>query len=197
MPLPQKTEITLLLARFRAGDAEAADKLMSIVYDELRQLARRCLHSERNNHTLQPTELVHEAYLQLFKPEAEDEMTAWKNRTHFFAVAALQMRHILVDHARAKQAGKREGSHNRIELTEADGHSSPLDIDLIALDEALRLLEQKHPRAAKAVELKYFGGLTEKEAAEALEISVTTFKREWEFARAWLLKRLKSKLAVE
>lgn len=192
MPIPRPTEITQLLARFRAGDTAAAEKLMPIIYDELRQVARRCLKKKSDNHTLQPTELVHETYMRLFKPEAGEGMTEWKDRTHFFAVAALQMRRILVDHARARQASKREGDRQRVELTEADGHSPPLDVDLVALDEALQLLEQEHPRAAKVVELRYFGGLTEKETAEALGISVTTLKREWEFARAWLFKRLRS-----
>ncbi|MGE0133358.1 MAG: sigma-70 family RNA polymerase sigma factor [Blastocatellales bacterium] len=192
MPLPRTTEITQLLVSFRAGDTAAAEKLMPIVYDELRRAARRCLKSERNNHTLQPTELVHETYLRLFTPEAEDETTEWKNRAHFFAIASLQMRRILVDHARAKKADKREGSRQRVELTEADGHSPLPGVDLIALDQALQKLEELHPRHAKIVEMRYFGGMKEKEAAEALEISVTTLKREWEFARAWLFKRLKS-----
>ncbi len=189
---PRTTEITQLLTRFRAGDTAAAEKLMPIIYDELRQVARRCLKKKSDNHTLQPTELVHETYMRLFKPEAGEGLTEWKDRTHFFAVAALQMRRILVDHARARQADKREGSRQRVELTEDDGQAPPLDVDLVALDEALLLFEQEHPRAAKVVELRYFGGMTEKEAAEALEISVTTLKREWAFARAWLLKRLKA-----
>jgi RNA polymerase sigma factor (TIGR02999 family) len=192
MPPPRTTEITQLLARFRAGDAEAAEKLMPIIYDELRRVARRCLKKKPDNHTLQPTELVHETYVRLFRPEAGEGMTEWKDRTHFFAVAALQMCRILVDHARARQADKREGDRQRVDMTEADGHLLPRNIDLVALDEALRLLEQKHPRAAKVVELRYFGGMTEKEVAEALGISVTTLKREWEFARAWLYKRLRS-----
>jgi RNA polymerase sigma factor (TIGR02999 family) len=197
MPPPRPTEITQLLARFRAGDTAAAEKLMPIIYDELRQVARRCLKKKSDHHTLQPTELVHETYMRLFKPEAGESMTEWKDRTHFFAVAALQMRRILVDHARARQAGKREGNRQRVDMTEVDGHLLPRNIDLVALDEALRLLEQKHPRHAKIVELRFFGGMTEKEAAEALEISVTTLKREWEFARAWLFKRLRSSKTTE
>src|SRR5262245_30056096 len=160
MPPPRPTEITQLLARFRAGDTDAAEKLMPIIHDELRRVARRCLKKKPDNHTLQPTELVHETYMRLFKPEAGEGTTEWKDRTHFFAVAALQMRRILVDHARARQAGKREGDRQRVELTEADGNSPPLDVDLVALDEALRLLEQKHPRHAKIVELRFFGGMT-------------------------------------
>ena len=190
MPLPRPPEITQLLTRFREGDAAAAEKLMPIIYDELRRVARRCLKKRSDNHTLQPTELVHETYMRLFKPEAGDRLTEWKDRTHFFAVAALQMRRILVDHARARQADKREGTRQRVELAEADGQAPPLNVDLVALNEALLLLEQKHPRAAKVVELRYFGGMTEKEGAEALEISVTTLKREWAFARAWLFKQL-------
>jgi RNA polymerase sigma factor (TIGR02999 family) len=192
MPLPRTTEITQLLTRFREGDAAAAEKLMPIIYDELRRVARRCLKKRSGNHTLQPTELVHETYMRLFKLEAGEGMTEWKDRTHFFAVAALQMRRILVDHARARQADKREGDRWRVELTEDDGHSPPPDAELIALDQALQELEEHHPRHAKIVVLRYFGGLTQEEAAEALGISVTTIKREWAFARARLYKRLKT-----
>lgn len=192
MPVPPPNEITQLLIRIRAGDTEATELLIPIVYDELRRIARRCLRSEQDN-PLQPTELVHETYLRLFKSEVGDETTEWKNRTHFFAIAALQMRRILVDHARARQADKHGGAYQRVEITEADGHSHPLDIDIILpLDEALRRLERLHPRHAKIVELRYFGGLTQEEAAEALDISLTTLKREWEFARAWLFRQLTS-----
>lgn len=183
----QTGEITMLLSRFRRGDTEAANKLLPIVYDSLRQLARRRLRAERSDHTLQPTALVHEVFLELFGDEDID----WKDRLHFFAVASNQMRHLLVDYARAKQADKREGDRQRIELDEVSASTPPLDTDVLALDEALNQLAADHPRSAQIVELRYFGGMTEREAAEALEISVSTLKREWEFARAWLYKRLK------
>ncbi|MGH9799559.1 MAG: ECF-type sigma factor [Blastocatellia bacterium] len=184
----QNGEITLLLSRFRRGDAEAADRLLPIVYESLRLLARRCLRTERPGHTLQPTALVHEVFLELFGNEKID----WQDRLHFFVVASNQMRRLLVDYARARQADKREGDRQRIDLTEIDAYSVPPDGDVLALDEALRQLAADYPRAASVVELRYFGGMTEKEAAEALGISVSTLKREWEFARAWLYKRLKS-----
>ena len=180
-------EITRLLSRFRQGDAEAADRLLPVVYDSLRQLARSRLRGERSDHTLQPTALVHEAFLDLFGNEKFD----WQDRLHFFVVASNQMRRLLVDYARAKQAGKRDGDRQRVELDEVAIYTPPLDLDVLALDEALTQLAAYHPRAAQVVELKYFGGMTEKEAAEALEISISTLKREWEFARAWLFKRLK------
>ncbi len=192
MPIPPPNEITRLLARIREGDQAATDELMPIVYDELRRRARSYLRQERANHTLQPTDLVHDAYMRLFKDSNQSGPVEIKNRQHFFVIAARLMRRILVDHARAKGSEKREGRYQRVELSEDDGHSPPPDIDYIALDQALQKLEELHPRHAKIVELRYFGGMTEKEAAEALEISVTTLKREWEFARAWLFKRLKS-----
>lgn len=186
-------EITTLLSRFRRGDTEAANQLLPIVYDSLRQLAHRQFRNERFNHTLQPTALVHEIYLELFGDEEID----WKDRLHFFAIASNQMRRLLVDYARARQADKREGNRQRIELDEVAVSTPPLDIDVLALDEALTQLAADYPRAAQVVELKYFGGMTEKEAAEALEISVSTLKREWEFARAWLYKQLKSTSKIE
>jgi RNA polymerase sigma-70 factor, ECF subfamily len=192
MPLSHTIEITQLLARVRAGDTEATEQLMPVIYDELRRIARRQLRSERSNGTLQPTEVVHETYLKLFKPEKQDEMAQWNDRSHFFAIASLQMRRLLVDHARARQADKRGGDLQRVELSEEEIQFPAIDIDLIALNEALDKLEELHPRPAKIVMMRYFGGMKEKEAAEALEISVTTLKREWEFARAWLYKKLKS-----
>lgn len=180
-------EITQLLLRFRQGDAEAADLLLPVVYNSLRNLARRQFRNERADHTMQPTALVHEVFLQLFGNEKID----WQDRLHFFVVASNQMRRLLVDYARAKQAGKRDGNRHRVELTEVTEQMPPPDAGLLALDQALLQLAAEHPRAAQIVELKYFGGMTEKEVAEALGISVSTVKREWEFARAWLFKRLK------
>ena len=184
-------EITQLLARFGRGDAEAASRLLPIVYNSLRDLARGRLRLERAGHTLQPTALVHEVFLQLFGNENID----WQDRLHFFVVASHQMRRLLVDYARARQADKREGSLQRVELEEAQAEMAPnaVDVvDMLALDQALQRLAAEYPRAAQVVELRYFGGLTEKEAAAALDVSTSTIKREWEFARAWLYKRLRS-----
>lgn len=182
-------EITQLLARFRQGDAEAAGRLLPIVYDALRNQARSQFRNERANHTLQPTALVHEVFLQLFGNKNID----WHDRLHFYVVASKQMRRLLVDYARAKQADKREGNRQRVELTEVVGHTPlPVDlVDVLALDQVLQQLATEYPSAAQIVELRYFGGMTEKEAAEAMGVSVSTIKREWVFARAWLFKRLK------
>jgi len=184
----QNGEITMLLSRFRYGDADAANQLIPIVYDSLRQLARRSLRTERHNHTLQPTALVHEVFLELFG----DEQIDWQNRLHFLKVASKQMRRLLVDYARAKRASKREGDLHRVELLETRLTTPALNPDVLALDQVLEQLAAEDPRAAQVVELRYFGGLTEKETAEALEISVSTVKREWDYARAWLFKRLRS-----
>ncbi len=184
------SEITRLLARVRTGDATAAEQLLPLVYDELRRLARHYLQQENPQHSLQPTALVHELYLRLFNPASSTETVAWQDRHHFFVVAARQMRRLLVDHARAKHAAKRAGDWQRVELSAESGFTAPLDPDLLALDQALARLEADHPRAAKVVELRYFAGLTETEAAEALGIGLTTLKREWEFARAWLFNQL-------
>lgn len=186
------SEITRLLARIRAGDSAAQEQLLPLVYDELRRLARHYLQQENPQHTLQPTALVHELYLRLFNPDHNADTVEWQDRNHFFVVAARQMRRLLVDHARAKHAAKRNGDRQRVELTAETSHTAPLDLDLLALDQVLSRLEADHPRAAKVVELRYFGGLTETEAAEALGLGLTTLKREWEFARAWLFQQLKS-----
>lgn len=181
-------EITGRLIAWREGDAAALEQLIPAVYQELRRMAERYLRSESSGHTLQPTALVHEVFLQLFGNEKID----WQDRLHFFVVASHQMRRLLVDHARAKQAGKREGDRQRVELTETAMSTPALNPDVLALDQALERLAAEDPRAAQVVELRYFGGMTEMETAEALEISVATVKREWDFARAWLFKRLKS-----
>jgi len=191
MPPPSPNEITQLLARIREGDQTAADQLIPIVYDQLRRLARSYLKNERAGHTLQPTALVHEAYLRLFKSSDQNGPIEIKNREHFFVIAAQLMRRILVDHARSKKSGKREGRLQRVEMSEDDNHSPPPDIDHIALDQALQKLAEFHPRHVKIVELRFFCGLTQEEAAEALGISLSTLKREWAFARARLFEQLK------
>ena len=180
--------VTTLLANWRAGDQGAADQLIATVYNELRNLAGRYMRHERSDHTLQATALVHEMYLKLFEGEAVE----WQNRAHFFAVAAQQLRRILVNHARDRHAEKRGGKRLRLSLTAVNGLSEPREEDLLELDEALTNLERIDSRAARVVELRFFAGLTEVESAEALDISVATLKRDWAFARAWLLRHLNS-----
>jgi RNA polymerase sigma factor (TIGR02999 family) len=178
-------EITTLLQRWSEGDRTAGDLALDRVYTELRHLAAHYLRQERPDHTLQPTALVHEIYLRLAGKPVE-----WADRKHFFVVAAGHMRRILVDHARAREAEKRGGPAVRVPLQDADRPDLPRDAELLALDQALEDLNGLDLRAASAVELRFFGGFSESEAAEILGISTATLKRDWEFARAWLLARL-------
>jgi RNA polymerase sigma factor (TIGR02999 family) len=180
--------VTALLLNWRQGDQAAAEKLISTIYDQLRRMAQRHLRDERRGHTLQPTALVHELYLKLFQGEPID----WQNRTHFFAVAAQQLRRIVVNHARDRQAQKRGGKRLKVSLSEVNGLAQPQDQDLLELDQALSRLEEVDARAARVIELRFFAGLTEVEAAEALDISLATLKRDWAFGRAWLLRHLGS-----
>ena len=186
MPRPDATTITLWLIEWRNGDRQAGDLLFAAAYEELRRLAAWHLQSERPDHTLQPTALVNELYMKLLAGQAVD----WQNRAHFFAVAAQQLRRLLIDHARARLSAKRDGGRVRLTLTEANGLAAPREEDLIELHQALTRLEQLDSRPARVVELRFFGGLTEKEAAEVLGISVATLKRDWDFARAWLSSQL-------
>jgi RNA polymerase sigma-70 factor (ECF subfamily) len=176
----------------RSAEGAKAEALMPQVYDELRRLAANYLRHERPGQTLQATALVHEAFLRLSKEKNQP----WKNRTHFLAIAALSMRQILVQRARARHAEKRGGGAEKITLDESviAGHapSSPGGVDVLALDAALEKLAALDPQQAKIVELRYFGGLTVEEVAEALEISPATVKRHWTVARAWLHKELSS-----
>jgi len=178
--------ITGLLLDWRAGKPQAASQLMELVYGELHRLAARQMHRERPGHTLQTTALVHETYLRLCRSEPVD----WQDRSHFFAVAAQQLRRVLVDYARRGQSEKRGGGQIKISLADADCPVVDRDERLLAIDEALARLEALDRRAAKVIELRYFGGLSEKEAAEALGISVATLKRDWDFARTWLASQL-------
>jgi RNA polymerase sigma factor (TIGR02999 family) len=192
----QQAEITLLLRRSRQGDREALEELAPIIYEALRQLARRHLQRERDVHTLQPTALLNEAWMRLFNSGAQEDQATpeWHDRFHFLAVASRQMRQVCVDHARAKKAVKRDGKRRRVGLTEAQFIQLPRPVDLVdllALDEALDRLAEELPRAAQMVELRYFGGLTEEETAEALGISLSTLKRDWKFAQVWLYDRLR------
>lgn len=182
-PTPSSEELTLLLQKTGEGDQDAANQLAELVYPVLKQMATRYLQRESRDHTLQPTELVNEVYLKLFGGAPVE----WKNRAHFFAVVALQMRHFLVDYARKK---KRRNAVKVTLTSQFQELTICVSDDLIALDEALTQLETQDARACRVVELRFFGGLTEAEAGEALKISPATVKRDWEFARAWLLARL-------
>jgi RNA polymerase sigma factor (TIGR02999 family) len=174
--------ITQLLIQWRNGDQAALNKLLPQVYSELRRLANYYLRQERAGHTLQPTALVHEVYLRLVDEREVD----WQNRAHFFGIAAVRMRHILVEYARSRQAAKRGGGEYRLSLSEADEKAEKTDVNLLALDDALQRLEILDPQKVRIVELRYFGGLTIEETAEVLKISPATVKRDWSMARAWL-----------
>jgi RNA polymerase sigma-70 factor (ECF subfamily) len=178
----QPGEVTQLLAQLRAGDRDAESKLMPLVYVELRRLAAYYMRGERADHTLQPTALVHEAYIRLIKLKKVD----WQSRSHFFATAATAMRRILVDYARAHGAHKREGLRDAISLDEALVVSPARSSQLLALDDALDRLAKLDARKGKIVELRFFGGLSEEETGTVLGISARTVKRDWQFARAWL-----------
>ena len=177
-------DITALLKDWSGGDREALERLMPAVYGELKRLASSYLRSERPDHTLQPTALVHEAFLRLQGQRSVE----WSNRAHFFGIAARIMRRILVDHARRRRAAKRDGAALR--LTLADAGPNDRAPELIALDSALTSLEQLDPQQARVVELRFFGGLTVEETAEAAGISTATVKREWRTARAWLRREI-------
>ena len=166
---------------------EARDQLLAVAYGELRRLARAFLSRERSNHTLQPTALVHEAYLRLIDQRSLD----WKNRAHFVGMASVMMRRILVNHARGRAAAKRGGDAERVSLSLADIGDAP-PVDLLALHEALDALEAIDARKSRIVELKFFGGLTTAEMAAVMELSSATIEREWKFARAWLYRALRN-----
>jgi RNA polymerase sigma factor (TIGR02999 family) len=182
-------QITRWLGDWRVGDERARDQLFAVVHPHLRQIAARYLQRERADHTLEPNALVNELYLRLLGSEP----LAFNDRAHFFAVAAQTMRRILIDHARARVAAKRGGEQWRVSLSVAEGWSPERQSeDMLALDEALSKLERNDPRAAKVVELRFFGGLTEDEVAEVLGVSAITVKRDWRAARAWLIGRLQA-----
>ena len=179
------TGVTLLLNRINAGERQAYGELIELVYHELRRMAAGQMRYEMAGHTLQPTALVSEAWMRL-----ADSGTDWQNRRHFFGAAAEAMRRVLVDHARRRDAAKRGGGLHRVTLTNLNIESPDADVDLLALEDALTELEQKSPRMVKLVELRFFGGLSIEEAAETMEVSPATVKRDWSFARAWLKERL-------
>ncbi len=181
-----RQEVTQVLLDWNRADGNAAERLIPFVYDELRRLARQYLQRERPDHTLQATGLVHEAYLRL----VDQNSVTWQNRAHFFGVAAQAMRRILVDHARSHHAEKRGGEREKLEFDEELLPSGERAVDLIALDEALRELETFDARQSQIVELRFFGGLTNEEIGEALDISPRTIKREWRLAKAWLRRQI-------
>jgi RNA polymerase sigma factor (TIGR02999 family) len=179
-------EVTLLLAEWANGNQRALDDLTPLVYRELRQLAASYLRKERQGHTLQPTALVHEAYVRL----VDQTNPTWQSRSHFFGVAARLMRQILVDHARRKQAGKRAGI--KVPLDEAVSSQQERSRDLIALDSGLTALAKLDPRKCKAVELRYFGGLSMDEIAQTLDVSTITVRRDLRMAEAWLHQEMQN-----
>ena len=180
---------TDLLLAWGQGDVGALDQLAPLVYSELRRLAQRHMGRERPGHTLQATALVNEAYMRL----VAIKQVRWQNRAHFFAMAARMMRRILVDSARARGNDKRGGGARRVEFDEALVVANEPGPDLVALDEALTTLATVHPRKSQVVELRFFGGLSLEEAAEALHVSTDTVKRDWRFAKLWLLRELSAK----
>jgi RNA polymerase sigma-70 factor, ECF subfamily len=179
-------EVTQLLAEWGKGNQKALDDLTPLVYRELRKLAASYLRKERLGHTLQPTALVHEAYLRLVDQTNQN----WQNRSHFYGVAARLMRQILVDHARRNQAGKRAGI--KVPLDQAVSFQQDRSSDLVALDTGLTALEKIDPRKCKAVELRYFGGLSMEEIAQSLEVSAVTVRRDLRMAEAWLNNQMQN-----
>ncbi len=181
----QPDEITIILQELDQGVPGAADRLAPLVYETLHGLAEHFMRAERQDHTLQPTVLVHDAYMRLMGERA----SSWNNRAHFFGIAAQAMRRMLVDHARRRRAVKRYGG-DRITLDDDMAESPSQSVDLLALDDALTQLASLDPRQARVVELRYFGGLNVEQTAEALGISTATVKRDWAFARAFLQRAL-------
>jgi RNA polymerase sigma factor (TIGR02999 family) len=187
MTSTSRDEITLLLHEWSSGDRAALDKLVPVVYRELRKLARHYMNKERPDHTLQTTALVSEAYLRL----VHYQKMQWQNRAHFLAVAAQAMRRIMVEHARAHQYAKRGGGAQTISLDDAPMLSAkPASNDILALDEAMQELESMDARKCRIVEFKFFGGLNTEETAEVLAISTATVEREWRAAKAWLYQSM-------
>ncbi|HPV74393.1 MAG TPA: sigma-70 family RNA polymerase sigma factor [Gemmatimonadaceae bacterium] len=185
VPPAPKSDVTRLLLDLQRGRDGAADALVPLVYAELHDLAVHYMRGERTDHTLQPTALVHEAYMRL----VDQRNASWQNRSHFFGIAAQAMRRILVDHARRKRATKREGGE-RVTLDESVAEAPQRSVDLIALDDALVKLAALDPRQARVVELRYFGGLDIEQTAQSLGISPATVKRDWTFARAFLQREM-------
>jgi RNA polymerase sigma factor (TIGR02999 family) len=180
------TDVTRILTELSGGSPRAADELFPLVYDELRRLASKSLRSERPDHTLQATALVHEAYLRL----VGQENAQWRGRAHFLAVAAQIVRRILVDHARSSKRLRRGGDRAKVPLDNVVLISPQHDYDIVGLDAALTRLADQMPRQARVVEMRFFGGATHEEMAEALRVTTRTIERDWRFARAWLFREL-------
>jgi RNA polymerase sigma factor (TIGR02999 family) len=180
------SQVTELLGRWRKGEAEALDELVPLVYAELRQLAGHYLRNERPDHTLQPTALVHEAYLRL----ARESDSGFNNRIHFLGAAANVMRRVLVDHARRRHAAKRRSEEVPLDLDQSLDAGIDTRVDLLALDQALSRLAAESPAPARVVELRYFGGLSVGETATLMGVAPITVKRHWAFARVWLYRQL-------
>ena len=179
-------DVTQILKNWSDGDSDAPETLMPLVYEELRRLARSYLARERGDHTLQATALVHEAYLRL----ADQTRLTWKDRAHFYGIAARMMRQILVDHARVHNAAKRGGLQQKVTLEEARELPAEGEVDLVELDGALQTFAKDYPRKGEVVELKFFGGLDAKEISEVLRVSEKTVLRDWNFAKLWLCRAL-------
>jgi RNA polymerase sigma factor (TIGR02999 family) len=184
--MPEPESVSDLLRAWGAGDQTARDRLIPVVYRELKRRAGAYMGHERKEHTLQPTALVNEVYLRLLDQHAVD----WKNRAHFFGISSQLMRRVLVDHAREHLAAKRGGHLVRVELGDDVDASDGIDVEVLMLHEALEELARVDPRQAQIVEMKYFGGMTEQEIGEALSLSRATITREWQTAKAWLFRRL-------
>lgn len=186
MTKPSPKEVTQLLTDWSGGDRAAFDELVPLVYEELRRLAHHYMGREHVGHMLQTTALVNEAYLRL----ADQNRMHWQNRAHFYAIAAQMMRRILVDYARKRRYAKRGGELFKVSLAEAAGLSEERAADVIALDEALKILAEIDPQQSRVVELRFFGGLTIEETAEVLALSHDMVKREWATAKAWLYREM-------
>lgn len=183
---PSSNNVTQMLHDWSKGDQKVLDRLIPIVYEELRRQATRYLRRERPGHTLQTTALIHEAYIRLI----DQKSVRWQNRAHFFAISAQLMRRILVDHARSRQAAKRGGSDIKLPLEEAMIVSQGREVNLVALDEALERLAVIDPQQSRVVELRFFSGLSVEETAEVLGVSPRTITRDWNVAKAWLRREI-------
>jgi RNA polymerase sigma factor (TIGR02999 family) len=184
--MPPKEDVTRLLQSATSGDRSAVEALLPVVYDELKRRAASLMRAERAGHTLQPTALVHDAFLQLIQQDRVD----WQGRAHFFAVASQLMRRILVDHARGRLRQKRGGAAPRISLDEGMGLSVERDADVVAVDNALQRLAEVDPKQAEIVEMRFFGGLSVEEVAAVLGVSKRTVEAEWTMIKAWLRREL-------
>jgi RNA polymerase sigma factor (TIGR02999 family) len=184
--MTESADMTALLARASGGDSRAADELLPLVYEKLRTLARELMVQERPDHTLQPTALVHEAYLKLI----DQTRAHWRDRAHFFSVAAQALRRILVDHARGHERVKRGGGRTKLQLDEGLIAAYEQTVDLLGLDDALARLAQQDAQRAHVVELRFFAGLSTDETAAVLNVSTRTVERQWRYARAWLFREL-------